>query len=80
MCCTGDVMQFEISRIDTKLGIFRLAGRLLFNATEANIHFSRVEFMGTDGWRGLNLDSTPSKSILSEIEPEIIEHLIKPHD
>ncbi|WP_315919275.1 hypothetical protein [Vibrio fluvialis] len=34
-----------------------------------------AEFMGTDGWRELDIESEHARSILAAIQPELIEHL-----
>ena len=69
------MQKFSISRIHTKLGIFRLSGLFEVNLAKVNIKYSLAEFMGTDGWCELDLDSENAQILLSNIESEVIEHL-----
>lgn len=73
-------MEFEISRIHTHSGIFRLSGQLFSTGCESRVAFKKVEFMGTDGWRNLDLESTSGKEILAKIRSEVISHLTNDRD
>ncbi|MCG7500121.1 hypothetical protein MHO82_24980 [Vibrio sp. Of7-15] len=68
-------MEFDITRIETKLGIFRLSGSLAMNTREPSIAYDKVEFMGTDGWCELDTHSNAGQAVLNQIASEIIEHL-----
>ncbi|GAA5647569.1 MULTISPECIES: hypothetical protein [Vibrio] len=68
-------MEFTITRITTHIGIFKLAGVLSGHNDEVTIHYSSVEFMGTDGWVAINSESTAGLSILKAIEGDVIRHL-----
>ncbi|RXF04361.1 hypothetical protein [Pseudoalteromonas sp. PS5] len=65
-------MEFTITRIQTPIGIFRLKG---FMPVTATISFSHAEFMGSDGWVEIDLESDGGRSILSRIEADVILHL-----
>ncbi|GIU41812.1 hypothetical protein [Shewanella algidipiscicola] len=71
------IKQFSISRIHTAKGIFRLQGAIKSHGEHAHINYEKAEFMGTDGWRELDLTSAETLAILAGIHHSIIEH-IKP--
>jgi hypothetical protein len=62
---------FSISRIHTAKGIFRLSGVV----KDGHLEYSSAEFMGSDGWCELELTSLPAKTLLSELEQDVAEHL-----
>lgn len=66
---------FSISRLHTSCGIFRVAGSLDLLTNTQQVVYAKVEFMGTDGWCEIDLDSPNTVSVLSKIEREIIDHL-----
>ncbi|CAM3700277.1 Aminomethyltransferase folate-binding domain-containing protein [Vibrio cholerae] len=66
---------FKISRIHTKLGIFRLSGIFNNEVDHANISYISAEFMGTDGWCELDLQSKHTQSVLRNIQIEVLQHL-----
>ncbi|MBY8085555.1 hypothetical protein KW496_08025 [Vibrio fluvialis] len=39
------------------------------------LEYHAAEFMGTDGWCELDIESEHARSILAAIQPELIEHL-----
>lgn len=65
---------FTISRIHTQHGIFRLLGEM---SSPDTIHYKKVEFMGTDGWCEMDLQSPHTNNVLSMINQEIIDHILK---
>jgi len=65
-------MKFEISRIHTKSGIFRLSG-ILENGD--SLRFKTVELMGTDGWRNFDFESSSGQTLMSEIREELLDFL-----
>ncbi|MBQ4835711.1 MULTISPECIES: hypothetical protein [Pseudoalteromonas] len=65
-------MEFIITRIKTSIGIFRLEGNI---SASGLLCFSTAEFMGTDGWVEIDLESESGTSILSKIEGEVASHL-----
>lgn len=64
--------QFSISRLETRSGIFRLAGEIDFAPGPGNIQYRLVQFMGTDGWCELDLSTHQAQALLAAIEPEVI--------
>ncbi|EPN4935142.1 hypothetical protein ACT0UY_003721 [Vibrio fluvialis] len=66
---------FEISRIHTPAGIFRLSGYVCTSGDRVTLEYRTAEFMGTDGWCELDIESEHARSILAAIQPELIEHL-----
>lgn len=68
-------MNFQISRFNTEVGIFRLSGELEQISSTNKLNYKKVEFMGTDGWVELDLSSEHGQQICSRIETSVIEHL-----
>lgn len=66
---------FTISRIHTKLGIFRLSGTYSNDSGFQGISYHSAEFMGTDGWCELDLKSDHALSVLQDIQVEVLQHL-----
>ncbi len=66
---------FKISRIHTKLGIFRLFGILNNESGIKNISYISAEYMGTDGWCELNLQSEHTQNLLRDIQIEVLQRL-----
>ncbi len=66
---------FNISRIHTSAGIFRLSGTLTLLENNAMLNYHAAEFMSTDGWCQLDLTRSQTQQILERIKPAIIEHL-----
>ncbi len=66
---------FKISRIHTKLGIFRLSGIINEEIGLENISYISAEYMGTDGWCELDLQSEHTQSLLISIQIEVLQHL-----
>jgi hypothetical protein len=65
--------KFSISRIHTSYGIFRLIGVVISSAGSAQIKYEKVDFMGTDGWCELDLESSSAKTILTNIQSDVIQ-------
>jgi hypothetical protein len=68
-------MNFQISRLNTEIGIFRLSGELEQINSTNKLNFKKAEFMGTDGWVELDLSSEHGQKICSQIETVVIEHI-----
>jgi hypothetical protein len=67
---------FNISRINTGLGVFRLSGLWCNGNTEAiKIEIGSIEIMGTDGWVPLNKSSDNVINIIKELKPTLLDHL-----
>ncbi|WP_417763785.1 hypothetical protein [Shewanella sp.] len=66
---------FNISRIHTYAGIFRLSGELTASGNNTVLNYDAAEFMSTDGWCELDLTRAQTQQILERIKPAIIEHL-----
>ena len=74
--CSWRVMEsFKISRIHTKSGIFRLSGVINDEIGLENIKYISAEYMGTDGWCELNLQSEHTQRLLRSIQIEVLQHL-----
>ncbi|MCF2859830.1 hypothetical protein L1286_20310 [Pseudoalteromonas sp. SMS1] len=67
--------QFNISRLHTRAGTFRLSGVLSYEAKGHVIQYSKVEAMGTDGWCELDITSLGVRKALAEIHTAVIAHL-----
>lgn len=63
---------FEISRIHTPLGIFRVSGEVSDQNTMA---ISQLEIMGTDGWLFLDIQSAKVANLIKQLEPHLLAHL-----
>lgn len=72
---SNKLQPFSISRLETRLGIFRLSGQIISVSGKTKIIYRCAEFMGTDGWCELALDALPAQNILAEIKSEVLEHL-----
>ncbi len=68
---------FKISRIHTKSGIFRLSGVISDEVSLESIRYIAVEYLGTDGWCELDLQSEHTQSLLRSIQIEVLQHLRK---
>ena len=62
---------FEISRIHTPLGIFRVSGEVSDQNTMA---ISQLEIMGTDGWLFLDIQSAKVANLIKQLEPRELAH------
>lgn len=65
-------LSFEISRIHTPLGIFRVSGKV-FDRNDLAI--SQLEIMGTDGWLFLDIQSKKVVNLIKQLEPHLLAHL-----
>ncbi len=68
-------MDFVINRLHTSIGIFRLQGHLLTLDDHFELAIESAEFMGTDGWQLLDINTPHSQSLLKRIRNDIINHL-----
>lgn len=68
---------FSISRIHTSHGIFRLSGRLHRSEAGNRLDYSKVEFMGTDGWCEMDLASEHTTLLLFNIEANVFAHILE---
>jgi hypothetical protein len=72
------VNNFNISRINTPLGIFRVSGLWSYeNIPALHINIDSIEVMGTDGWVLLNQSSDHVIELVKELTPILIIHLQK---
>ncbi|TMO58004.1 hypothetical protein [Pseudoalteromonas phenolica] len=63
---------FEISRIHTPLGIFRVSGDV---SDQNSLAISQLEIMGTDGWLFLDIQSKKVVNLSKQLEPHLLAHL-----
>ncbi|WP_138632672.1 hypothetical protein [Pseudoalteromonas phenolica] len=63
---------FEISRIHTPLGIFRVSGGV---SEQNDLTISQLKIMGTDGWLFLDIQSTKVTNLIKQLEPHLLAHL-----
>ncbi|MEZ9820840.1 hypothetical protein AB4238_09520 [Shewanella sp. 10N.286.45.A1] len=70
---------FNISRLTTEKGIFRIAGSSAVNrpngAVQPPIHITSLEIMSTDGWQALDISADSLQPLLNELTSPVIEHL-----
>lgn len=73
------MQRFEISRIDTRLGIFRVNGYWCskdVNDFTSNLKIKTLELMGTDGWVLLDHSSSQIIHLIEDIKQILLEHLL----
>ncbi|WP_019027789.1 hypothetical protein [Colwellia piezophila] len=71
---------FNISRINTDFGIFRVSGDWYFKKPEVeNINIKSIEVMGTDGWVLLNKTSGSNSQLIINLLPLLLSHLLLKH-
>jgi len=63
---------FEISRIHTPLGIFRVSGDV---SDQNDLAISQLEIMGTDGWLSLDIQSKKVVNLMKQLKPHLLTHL-----
>lgn len=67
---------FNISRINTDLGIFRISGLWCNgNLEPSKIDIESCEVMGTDGWALLDLSHDDVINLIRELTAAILAHL-----
>ncbi|MCL1140281.1 hypothetical protein [Shewanella pneumatophori] len=68
---------FTISRLNTRLGIFKLKGVVNSDsqATQQHIRVSQLEIMGCDGWVELEVGHHHSRQIIEQLDADISAHL-----
>jgi hypothetical protein len=69
------VKVFNVSRIQTAFGIFRISG-IWSNHNIADINIHSIELMGTDGWVLLDQSSINVITLMSNITPTLQTHLL----
>jgi hypothetical protein len=71
------VQSFNISRIGTEFGIFRISGLWRFGSSlnTPKVEVTIIEIMGTDGWVLLNQSSDKVINLIKDLIPIIHAHL-----
>ena len=68
---------FNISRLNTDFGIFRISGQWCAeNPKLSNISVQSIEIMATDGWVLLNNARDANSQIISQLLPLLLSHLL----
>lgn len=68
---------FNISRINTDFGIFRVSGHWFPDETVATkITMRSLEIMGTDGWLSLDLASSSNAQLINKLQLVLLHHLL----
>ncbi len=69
--------EFNISRLNTRLGIVKLTGTTSLDeqTNQQHITVHQLEIMGCDGWVELDVSHDQSKKMLKRLHSEIIAHL-----
>lgn len=68
---------FNISRINTDFGIFRVSGEWSIETpTVNNVNLNTIEIMGTDGWVLLNQTSESNSQLIGNLLPVLLSHLL----
>ena len=68
---------FNISRINTDFGIFRVSGDWCSEKPEVgSISIKSIEVMGTDGWVLLNKTSEKNFHLTNNLLPLLLSHLL----
>ncbi|ACJ31299.1 hypothetical protein swp_4663 [Shewanella piezotolerans WP3] len=70
---------FNISRLTTEKGIFRIAGQLAVKmpneTAQPPIIITSLEIMSTDGWLALDISADSLQPLLNELISLVVEHL-----
>ncbi|WP_298445278.1 hypothetical protein [uncultured Ferrimonas sp.] len=66
---------FEISRLDTPVGVYRISGRYDLSGRALQFEWDELAIMGTDGWDKLNPASKAGKAQLQKLLPHLLLHL-----
>lgn len=66
---------FNISRLHTDCGIFKLSGTVHWSVQPYLIEYQQAYFMGTDGWCALDLSNPHAVARLANIQPQVLLHL-----
>ncbi len=70
----GRLDKFNITRIDTTMGVFRLSG--LWDSLKAEVFsVTSIEIMGTDGWVKLDKTNDTVIILVAELVPILQLHL-----
>ncbi|WP_299495060.1 hypothetical protein [uncultured Shewanella sp.] len=71
--------RFNITRIHTPNGIFRLTGHIVQSALPTSnspaLHIKHLDILGTDGWIALNIATQQTQALIHLIEEECIQHI-----
>lgn len=69
--------EFNISRLNTHLGIIKLKGTTRFDrqTNQRSIMVFNLEIMGSDGWVKLDINHEQTQHMLKRLHNEIIAHL-----
>lgn len=68
---------FNISRLNTDFGIFRVSGDWCSEKPEVeNINIKSIEVMGTDGWVLLNKTRESNSQLINSLLPLFLSHLL----
>ncbi|QIZ75625.1 hypothetical protein [Ferrimonas lipolytica] len=66
---------FEISRIETASGVYRISGSYDLSGRALQFDFTAAAVMATDGWEELNVKSKGGLARLQKLIPELLLHL-----
>jgi len=70
------VTKFNISRINTDFGIFRISGFWSKESLDSfKVDICAIEIMGTDGWVLLNKSSNKVANLIADLIPTLQVHL-----
>ncbi|TMO80304.1 hypothetical protein CWC16_08400 [Pseudoalteromonas sp. S3776] len=68
---------FNISRINTDFGIFRVSGDWCFKSPKVeSITLKSIEVLGTDGWVLLDKTSERNSQLIENLLPLLLSHLL----
>ncbi|BDF94844.1 hypothetical protein KAN5_16820 [Pseudoalteromonas sp. KAN5] len=71
----GRLDTFNITRIDTKFGIFRICG--LWDRLNIDVfNITSIDIMSTDGWLGLDKTNDTVINLMAELVPILQLHLL----
>jgi len=66
---------FNISRLHTDCGIFKLSGTVRWSVQPYLIEYQQAYFMGTDGWCALDLNNPHAVALLANMQTQVLLHL-----
>lgn len=71
--------KFNISRLNTAYGVFRIVGVKNTN-NYPDLTVNSIDMMGTDGWETLDITSESVIALVEKLNDDINEHLFNEND
>ncbi|WP_035387474.1 hypothetical protein [Ferrimonas senticii] len=66
---------FEIARLESRFGTYRVAGNYDLSTRALQIDFTSAAKLGTDGWVEINVNAKAGIAELQKLMPELLQQL-----